>query len=355
MKKRQLPKYVHKKTAKGKTYYYFDTGIRDDAGKRILSRLPDIRDRSFGTALQTANGQRSKRKVAKQPKTFDWLCKLYERSPEWQKLSPATKSLYSLHLRYASQNFRSDSDGSWPVEIITAEHALSLRDKYADRPGTANVILKALGSLYKWATNPGRKYAEKSIIAGIEQFDMGEHEPWPEWLIEEALNDPEVRLPVALLYYLGQRIGDTVRLGPQNIARGVCNLTQQKTGTALSIPFHSRLAKIIETDAPKGAMLFMLNERNKPMTEPALRIRLQKWARARGQEIVPHGLRKNAVIALLEAECSVAEVSAITGQSMQMVEHYAKKRNRGKLAASAILKFEARDKTGTGGERENRS
>jgi hypothetical protein len=70
---------------------------------------------------------------------------------------------------------------------------------------------------------------------------------------------------------------------------------------------------------------------------------------------VPHGLRKNAVNALLEAECSTAEVSAITGQSLQMIEHYAKHRNTAKLASTAILKFEARDKTGTGGELENRS
>jgi site-specific recombinase XerC len=102
-------------------------------------------------------------------------------------------------------------------------------------------------------------------------------------------------------------------------------------------------------------MLFLLNERGKPMTPIALRLRLQKWAAARGHDIVPHGLRKNAVNALLKAECSTAEVSAITGQSLQMIEHYAKQRDRGHLAASAILKFEARDKTGTGGERENRT
>ena len=43
---------------------------------------------------------------------------------------------------------------------------------------------------------------------------------------------------------------------------------------------------------------------------------------------------------LLEAGCTTAEVQAITGQSMQMVEHYAKQVNQKKLAASAILKWE---------------
>ena len=50
--------------------------------------------------------------------------------------------------------------------------------------------------------------------------------------------------------------------------------------------------------------------------------------------------RKSAVATLLEAGCTTAEVQAITGQSMQMVEHYAKQVNQKKLAASAILKWE---------------
>ena len=51
-----------------------------------------------------------------------------------------------------------------------------------------------------------------------------------------------------------------------------------------------------------------------------------------------HGLRKSAVVTLLEAGCTTAEVQAITGQSMQMVEHYTKQVSQKKLAASAILK-----------------
>lgn len=351
--KKRLPKYVHKKTAKGKTYYYFDTGSRDEKGNRILSRLPDIRDARFGTALQAAAGQRTKRKGAENAKSFDWLCRLYERSPEWKKLSPSSKALYALHLGYANANFRTADGRSWPVGIITAEQAVAIRDKYAAKPGTANGILKALGSLYAWALKPGRRYVKENIAAGVDHLETGEHKPWPEWLIEEALGDKAVRLPVALLYFLGQRIGDTVRMGPQNVVRGVMQVTQQKTGTTLRIPLHSVLSEIIDEDAPKGAMLFLINEHGKPMTEPALRARLKKWAAGRKQKIVPHGLRKNAVNALLESGCSAAEVSSITGQSLQMIEYYAKQRDRGHLASSAILKFEARNKTGTGGEREN--
>ena len=56
--------------------------------------------------------------------------------------------------------------------------------------------------------------------------------------------------------------------------------------------------------------------------------------------LVFHGLRKSAVVTLLEAGCTDAEVAAITGQSRQMVEHYSRQVNQRKLAASAILKWE---------------
>jgi hypothetical protein len=59
------------------------------------------------------------------------------------------------------------------------------------------------------------------------------------------------------------------------------------------------------------------------------------------KDFVPHGLRKNAVRALLEAGCTVNEVSSITGQTAQMVEHYAREVNQLKLAEEAIRKWEA--------------
>lgn len=349
----KLP-YVHPKTAKGRTYYYFDTGQRDDSGRKLLVRLPDIKDPRFPRAYQDARAYRTKAKSAAETKSFDWLVRLYERSPEFKRKSENTRRLYSRHLSYANDNFRNALGHSWPLSVITAEHAIIIRDKFADKPGTANAILKSLGALYKWASKPGRRYVVGSIVAEIEPLEMGEHKPWPEWLIEAGLDDPAVRLPIALLYYLGQRIGDTVKLGRQNMARGLISLTQEKTGTALAIAIHERLAEIIEADVPKGQMVFLLADKGTPVTESGLRQRLQKWARDKhGQAIVPHGLRKNAVNALLESGCSTAEVSAITGQDLKTIEHYAKERDREHLGRSAILKFEARNKNRTKEDGEN--
>jgi integrase len=317
---------------------------RDNGGKRILKRLPDVRHRDFPAALAAAKAMRTKGEKANGAKTFDWLVKLYERSPDFRAKAENTKRLYSRHLAYANENFRNRLGHSAPLAILSAEQLLILRDKMADEPGKANAIIKSVSALYHWAGKSGRKYVKENIASGIDLLEVGEHQPWPEWLVEEALADPAIRLPVALLYFLGQRIGDTVKLGRGNMASGAIKLTQQKTGTQLTIAVHRRLAEIIEADVPKGQMMFLLNEKGAPVTESGLRQRIQKWAKDRGQRIVPHGLRKNAVNALLESGCSAAEVSAITGQSLQMIEHYAKKRDRAHLGRSAILKFEARNK-----------
>jgi len=82
------------------------------------------------------------------------------------------------------------------------------------------------------------------------------------------------------------------------------------------------------------------------MAIPALRDSIQRFCANRGFKVVPHGLRKNAVNALLEAGCSAAEAAAISGQSLQMVELYAKKRSQKTLGDNAILKWQARPKSG---------
>jgi uncharacterized protein YerC len=56
--------------------------------------------------------------------------------------------------------------------------------------------------------------------------------------------------------------------------------------------------------------------------------------------LVFHGLRKSAVVMLLKAGCTEAEVSAITGQSLQTIAHYGRQVNQARLAKSAVLKWE---------------
>ena len=177
----------------------------------------------------------------------------------------------------------------------------------------------------------------------VELLGEGEHQPWPEWLLEAALtaDDARVQLATALLYFTAQRIGDVCALRWTDIRQGVLTVRQTKTGIELEIPLHSRLLEILARTPQRGFAILARTD-GRAYHSGTIRVALQEFAADRGAKVVPHGLRKNAVIALLEAGCSAAETSAISGQSLQMIEHYAKRRSNPRLASAAIKRWEAK-------------
>lgn len=338
-------RYLRHKRAKGRTYLYFDTGQRDSDDKPIMTRLPDTRDLAFGGAYARALAARSARAnaTAKGVLTLDDLIRKYERSPEFRGLTDNSRRSYSRYLATANRLIRTTQDGSPAAAALEPRHIVQLRDTLADTPGAANQAVRALGALYAWASKAEQGYAPGNPAAKITLFKQGEHEPWPEELLEEALADPNVGLAVALHYFTGQRIGDVVRMQWNDVEAGEIRVYAQKTRSRLWIALSGELAALLKHE-PRRATAILTNAEGQPWTASGLRQRLQAWALKRGHKVVPHGLRKNAVIALLEAGCTVAEVSAITAHSIAMVEHYGKGRNQRRIGRAAIVKLdEARE------------
>jgi integrase len=334
--KKKLPKYVRTKTAKGKQYLYFDTGQQAEAGKQILKRLPSIDDPSFGRALNAARSMRERRELTPHVLTVATLASLFENSQEFTRLAEATRGSYSLYLRQAR-----DKLGIAPANEVTSEDLRVIRDKMEGH-GAANQLIRVLGSLYAWGRKRG--HVQNNPVRDVELLEQGEHEPWPEHLLDRALREPAVQLPVALLYFTAQRIGDVCRMRWSDIRNGSIELRQQKTGLTLSVPIHRELAGLLDA-LPRTALTILVNPVGTPWSPHTLRRHLQAWAKAQGAQIVPHGLRKNAVNALLEAGCSVAETAAISGQTLQTIEHYAKRRDTTVLSKAAILRWEGRNKS----------
>jgi integrase len=337
---RKLPKYVRSKTAKGKTYLYFDTGAVTEGGKAILKRLPGLRDPTFGRALSAAESARERRDSTPHVLTVATLANLYEKSQEFARLAPASQINYGTYLKAARERL-----GIAPAADVNAEDVRIIRDKMADRPGAANMFVRTLGSLYSWGRKRG--HVQNNPVRDVDLLDQGEHEPWPEWLLLRALDDPDVRLPVSMLYYTAQRIGDVCRMRWSDVRAGAIELKQQKTGLTLTVPIHRELSALIG-QLPRTSLTILVGPTGGPWTPHTLRRLLQAWAAAQGAQIVPHGLRKNAVNALLEAGCSSAETAAISGQTLQVIEHYAKRRDTRVLGKAAILRWEGQNKSGNG-------
>lgn len=329
--------HVKRTKAKGRTYLYFRTGQLDQTGKEILARLPSPKDSGFGGAYASflaARARRENAQAAAQELTVSGLCDLYERSEHFRRLSAGTQRLYGISLHYLRTMLPTA-----PAGLLERKDVVLLIDGRADQPGAANSLLRAINALFKWARERG--HVENDPCRDVPELAIGEHEPWPAHVIDAALaaEDDRVRLGVHLLLYTAQRIGDVVQMKWTDVRDNAITLTQQKTKRRLVVPLHPALAAELARH-PQSLGYILAQPNGRALAPETLRTRLQSFAGDLGAKIVPHGLRKNAVNALLEAGCSAAETAAISGQSLAMVEHYAKGRAQEKLAGAAILKWQ---------------
>jgi integrase len=337
MRRRNL-RHVKVTKAKGKEYYYFRTGKMDDRGREILAPLPPLSDiAGFGTAYAAALGARTKRETQAAELSVTDLCRLYEVSQEFRRLAQGSQRLYGFGLAH----FRSRLPTA-PAGLLERKDIARLIDEKGATPGAANSLLRTINAMFKWARERG--HVTNDPCKDIREIDLGEHEPWPRHVLDAALqaDDDTTRLAVHLLYYTALRIGDALALRWSDIRDGALYVTPQKTKRSrreMKIPVHRELAAELARHTPKGIKV-LSGASGKPPSQDALRYRLKTFAESHGAKVVPHGLRKNAVNALLEAGCSVAETAAISGQSLAMVEHYARGRAQGDLASAAILRWE---------------
>jgi integrase len=330
--------HVKQTRAKGRVYYYFRTGQMDPRGREILARLPAPKDPGFGSAYASFMAARTRRASVAAESTVllsvEQFCDLYERSPHFAGLAQGSQRLYGFSLRY----FRKMLPTA-PAGELERRDIVRLVDGRAEQPGAANSMLRAIRALYKWGRERG--HVENDPCRDVAELPIGEHEPWPDHVLKAALeaDDDLVRLGVHLLFYSAQRIGDVVRMKRTDVRDGRLEVIQQKTKRTLSIPLHPALKRELD-QLPPGIGYIVAQPNGRPMTAQTLREALQEFAGRRGAKVVPHGLRKNAVNALLEAGCSAAETASITGQSLGMVEHYAKARSQHRLGDAAVLKWQ---------------
>lgn len=337
--KRPILRYVKfVPTRDGRGWHaYFDTGNKAN-GKRVYTPMGLWGSPGFFDRYAALQGHRSRKQAVVGQLTIKGLIASYERSQAYSRLAEATKRNYGYSFAKIKAQF-----GDFPLDALTRRHiTIALQERITGN-GTRNMFIKVLGALYRYARREGLTDARPT--ADIEFYAIGEHIPWPADLLGELLasSGAGLRIAGALLYYTGQRIGDVVRMRWDHMCGGAFVVTQQKTGKDLIIPIHRELAREL-ANTPKRGLTILADEAGRPLKVADLRYALQQWAAERGHKVVPHGLRKNAVNALLEAGCTIAEVASITGQTFAIVEYYARRVNQKKLAEAAIYKMEKRDK-----------
>ena len=342
-----LPPHVNPVKARGRDYYYFQPGRGTPrAGKTI--RIPGHPANPDGSPNE--DWWNAYRKLAgtteeKPPTaTFALLIDAYQGSLEWKALSPRTREERARHLRMVRQAW-----GELQVSGIEPKHVLALRDSRAEDSRQCQQS-RALALIAARLERPAR-WRQDNPCRGIRMLKIGEgYAPWPWEAIEHFAKHarPDLWHAGALALFSGQRLSDVLKVKWSDIKDGLISVQQSKTRKPLWIPIHRRLAAILEQLHRRSAYL-LTNTREQPWTLDGFKA---SWSAELNREIMKplrdnrlvfHGLRKSAVVTLLEAGATDAEVSAITGQSREMVEHYARQVNQKKLAAAAILKWETAD------------
>ncbi len=261
-------------------------------------------------------------------------------SPEWQAIGNKTKVEWRRHRRRIVEAW-----GDLEAKGIEPKHVLALRDSWAASPANANNLMRCLSSMLSWSVPRG--WRAENPCREIKPLKGGPgYAPWPWDVIQAA--EPELAnagrddlwWAVALALYTGQRLGDCLAMKWSAINdRGQIWVRQEKTGKELLIPIHKSLAAVIEK-IPRRAVTILTSTDGTPWRAFQTSWRKHKPKLVKERDLVFHGLRKSAVVTLLESGCTDAEVAAITGQSRQMIEHYSKQVNQARLATAAVLKWE---------------
>ena len=328
----RLPEHVKRARSKGREYLYFNTGKKNAKGNPVRVPLPPMTSPSFWPTYAALKAARDR--TPKRIYTVGDACTSYENSSDFADKADSTKKLYAYALRIIRENF-----GKAPVNDLKRSHIQLVLDRGLPSPSMHDPFLAVLGVVYKQA-----RREEKTDLFPARDFDKregGTHEPWPEAVLDAGLvsEHDRTRLAVHLLFFTGQRIGDVCKMRWSDVRDGSIKVIQQKTGKELWIPMLGELRAELDR-TPKRGLTIITERDGKQMTPQVIRRELKRHGDAMGVEVVPHGLRKNAVISLLEAGCSVPEVAAITGQSYQMVQHYAAGISQRRMGKAAILKLE---------------
>lgn len=324
----------------GREYLYFQRYRGTDKAEKPVRLPDDPRAPEFWTEyarlLDLPPVPDKARSVAK-------LIEAWKKSPEWNQLSENTRYEWGRYLNRIEAAW-----GDLEAIGILPKNVLALRDTFANTPAAANNLLRCLSSMLGWSIPRG--WRTDNPCDHVPKLKGGEgYAPWPWEAIAKAKEELRVDLwwVVGVGLYTGQRQGDCLSMRWDHIVENAISVQQEKTNKRLVIPLHRDLRAILE-NVPKKSVNILTSSEGRPWTADGFKATWNKHKPKIITELglVFHGLRKSAVVTLLEVGCTDAEVAAITGQSRQMIEHYARMVNQQRLARAAILKWENKNETG---------
>lgn len=270
------------------------------------------------------------------PGSFDDLIARFYRSPAFAGISAQTQRIYRGEL----ERFRA-LYGSRSAATMTAQHVSGLMAKMQDTPSAANNLKKRLGQLFDFAILIGLRTDNPARVVRSIRIRGRGYLTWQDEQIEAFEKrwplGTKQRLALDLALYTAQRRSDVHRMGPQHVSGDCIRVTQVKTGKAMVIPIHPRLAASIAA-TPSGHLAFIVTRSGKPFTRAGIGGWFRDACDAAGlQGYSMHGLRKAASRRLAELGLSNQLIKSITGHTSDAeVARYTRDAEQARLAQTAM-------------------
>lgn len=393
----ELPRYVRRVLRKGRSFYYYHRhrGTADEwpaiglpapfeaeFNRRLAicdalerrdgvfhvgdTALPDPRSGGFWAAAEAALRSMEARDH-EELKTFSALIGRFKAHEAYQSLAASTRRGYDHYASLVEQIW-----GDELVSDLTAVDAQEAIDSMADTPAAARQFRALLSRLIAFGVPRG--FSNTNPVEFTEKIGKSDPWPsWPDWAFEIFFRHapPHIAMPAISALFTGQRQSDVLAMPRPRLSEPEIPVRAQKTGEIVWIPIHSEYRKWIESMPKADAIQLHIGKRGKPYTPDGYRTEWRKlmnrrdgvFARFAKERIVFHGLRKNAVVMLLEAGCTESQVGAIVNMSEQMVRHYGRDVRVKALARDGMRLLESRwaelrpaalPRTGTERELENK-
>jgi integrase len=298
---------------------------------------------------------------APQAGTWRWLCvEFFKSETGLLALDPGTQTVRRQVLEATCQEpIEPDSPrkfGECPLTHFTEESVRIMRTRKKDYPEAANVRLKAISRVYKWAFEELSTQTRKlygivdNPVRNVARLKPKNPGGFHTWTVEEIEryeqrhpSGTKAYLAMQLFIYCGGRRADVVALGRQHTRNGRLRYTQNKNSrrkpVVVDIAMHAELQKVIDASQAAGItgdLTFLVTEYGRPFRAAGFGNKLAEWCK---QAKVPgrgHGLRKAAAVRVAENGGTVDQLKAIFGWvTNQQPELYVREANRRRLGSAA--------------------
>lgn len=329
-------------TQHGTRVWYF----REGHGPRIRIRGA-FGSPEFNAALAAAKGHAVNPVAAKavlshqDPNSLAWLIDQYMSSSDWNATAAQTqKQRRNILKRIAEKS------GARSFRSLTQADIEETREDIAKTGATsmANAVIKTLRQFFAWATP---KFTPVNIARDVKLVERDETEGFHTWTVEEQAKfeafyplGTRERLAYAVLRWTGQRRGDCVQMGDQNVRDGVIRIKQGKTGTKVAIPVLPELTEAL-AKGPRGEMVWIVGDKGLPITADAFTTWFRQVCNKAGlPECSAHGLRKACACDFAARGATLDELKAWFGWTENRTPGiYTEQANREQLADNAAQRL----------------